>query len=65
MITPINLSLLHFLQEVGCDLKLESGAVVDRCGVCGGDGSSCGMLSGKDMKPYAAASLYSKSFLLF
>ena len=28
-------------EEVGCDLQLQSGKVLDQCGVCGGDGSSC------------------------
>ena len=28
-------------QPVGCDLRLDSGSRVDRCGVCGGDGSTC------------------------
>ena len=28
-------------ERVGCDLKVGSGQLVDRCGVCGGDGSSC------------------------
>ena len=28
-------------EEVGCDLELRSGEVLDQCGVCGGDGSSC------------------------
>jgi hypothetical protein len=26
---------------VGCDLQLNSDSKVDRCGVCGGDGSTC------------------------
>ena len=26
---------------VGCDLQLNSGVVLDQCGVCGGNGSSC------------------------
>lgn len=26
---------------VGCDLQLNSGVVLDHCGVCGGNGSSC------------------------
>ena len=28
-------------QSVGCDLRLRSRKVLDRCGVCAGDGSSC------------------------
>jgi len=28
-------------EEVGCDLELRSEALLDQCGVCGGDGSSC------------------------
>ena len=31
------------MQEVGCDHNLESGKRLDRCGVCAGDGSSCGL----------------------
>ena len=29
------------LQSVGCDLVVGSGARLDQCGQCGGDGSSC------------------------
>lgn len=29
------------MQKVGCDGVIGSDAVVDRCGVCDGDGSSC------------------------
>ncbi|XP_065062790.1 A disintegrin and metalloproteinase with thrombospondin motifs 6-like [Rhopilema esculentum] len=39
-------------KEVGCDLELESGTILDRCGTCGGDGSGCGHISGKNMKPF-------------
>ena len=30
-----------FSQVVGCDLELRSRLKLDKCGVCGGDGSSC------------------------
>ncbi|GAB6031210.1 hypothetical protein CHUAL_009029 [Chamberlinius hualienensis] len=30
-------------KPVGCDLQLESTKKVDACGLCGGDGSSCGL----------------------
>ena len=29
------------LQEIGCDLELRTGVKLDKCGVCGGNGSSC------------------------
>jgi hypothetical protein len=29
------------LQTIGCDNVINSRAVIDRCGVCDGDGSSC------------------------
>lgn len=37
------LVLVWFLliQKVGCDNKIGSNAVLDRCGVCNGDGSTC------------------------
>lgn len=31
------------LQKAGCDNKLGSELVVDRCGICGGDNSTCRM----------------------
>ena len=31
------------MQDVGCDYKLGSGTRLDRCKVCGGDGSSCAL----------------------
>ena len=33
-------------QDVGCDGILGSGAIVDQCGICGGDGSTCRVISG-------------------
>ncbi len=44
--------MLIFLQEVGCDLMLESGTIPDRCNVCGGDGSTCAYITAKNMNPY-------------
>lgn len=38
--TKISQCLL-ILQKVGCDGVIGSNAVVDRCGLCNGDGSSC------------------------
>ncbi|XP_025077447.1 thrombospondin type-1 domain-containing protein 4-like isoform X3 [Pomacea canaliculata] len=35
-----------FLMDVGCDGVLGSGTVVDQCGVCGGEGASCRVISG-------------------
>lgn len=32
--------------DAGCDGILGSGAIVDQCGVCGGDGSTCRVISG-------------------
>lgn len=36
----------RLLQNVGCDLEIDSGAVEDRCGVCHGNGSTCHTVSG-------------------
>ncbi|XP_069120552.1 ADAMTS-like protein 2 [Argopecten irradians] len=33
-------------ETLGCDFKLDSSAIFDRCGVCNGDGSSCELVSG-------------------
>lgn len=33
------------MQEVPCDLNLESKAIEDACGVCNGDGTSCDIIS--------------------
>ena len=35
------ISYVDVLQKVGCDGVIGSNAVVDRCGVCNGDGSTC------------------------
>ena len=35
-----NILLFHF-QAVGCDLVVRSELVLDKCGVCGGNGSKC------------------------
>lgn len=43
---------IDLTQKVGCDLMLESGAIPDRCGICGGDGSTCAPITFTDMKPY-------------
>ena len=32
---------MYKLQEIGCDLELRTGARLDKCGQCGGNGSSC------------------------
>ena len=34
------------LTQLGCDGRLNSGVKTDRCGMCGGDGSSCKLNSG-------------------
>ena len=36
----VNTLFAHLLQNVGCDNKFV-GARADKCGVCGGDGTSC------------------------
>lgn len=36
-----------FVQEVGCDRQLASGAREDNCGVCGGSGSTCRLVRGQ------------------
>ena len=38
----LKLCLAGGCEEVGCDLQLRSSARLDRCGVCGGSGKSCG-----------------------
>ncbi|XP_069835748.1 ADAMTS-like protein 2 isoform X2 [Dendropsophus ebraccatus] len=38
-------------EPVGCDGKLYSSRSLDRCGVCGGDGSACYRVSGSFRKP--------------
>lgn len=40
------------LRKVGCDKVMDSGTVSDRCGVCGGDGSTCMAVKGQDMNTY-------------
>ena len=34
-------AIKDILQEIGCDLELRTGVKLDKCGVCGGNGSSC------------------------
>ena len=34
-------SFLYYVQSVGCDEKIGSTKVVDICGLCGGDNTSC------------------------
>ena len=38
------------MQHVGCDFRIKSNAVEDRCGVCHGDGRSCEMVIDKFTK---------------
>ena len=49
------LFVVSFLQKVGCDLVLESGSIPDRCGICGGDGSTCEPVSGKSTETYSSS----------
>lgn len=40
----LNSKLMHsltFWQRLGCDGEVWSNKLIDRCGVCGGDGSNC------------------------
>ncbi len=41
---------MSLLQPVGCDGQLYSSKTVDRCGVCGGNGTSCQRISGSYRK---------------
>lgn len=36
-----------FTKNFGCDWKLHSNLTVDYCGVCGGNNSTCSILSGQ------------------
>ncbi|XP_070211907.1 thrombospondin type-1 domain-containing protein 4-like isoform X2 [Littorina saxatilis] len=38
--------LVFATADVGCDGILGSGAMVDQCGICGGEGSTCRVISG-------------------
>ena len=38
--------VLFVFQRAGCDNRLNSIMKLDRCGVCGGDGSSCQVIKG-------------------
>eukprot|EP00794_Sanderia_malayensis_P011717 gene11717-12938_t len=53
IISSTRICLNGVARDVGCDLKLESGAIKDRCGVCGGTGSTCKRIFGKDPKHYS------------
>uniref|UniRef100_A0A3Q4C052 ADAMTS/ADAMTS-like Spacer 1 domain-containing protein n=1 Tax=Mola mola TaxID=94237 RepID=A0A3Q4C052_MOLML len=44
------LSISVLIQPVGCDGELYSTMTVDRCGVCGGQGTSCQRVSGSYRK---------------
>jgi len=37
------------LQAVGCDGTVGSGAELDKCGVCGGNGDTCHVVEGKNV----------------
>ena len=37
----LKMCLAGVCEEVGCDLELRSGIILDKCGVCGGNGVSC------------------------
>ena len=39
-------------QVLGCDGVVGSGMMYDDCGVCGGDNSTCGLVSGLFTKPH-------------
>ena len=43
-----NPDVVYFLfQSVGCDNKLDSGFKYDHCAICGGDSSTCTLVSGE------------------
>lgn len=58
---------------VGCDLQLNSGMILDQCGVCGGNGSSCitvsrEILTGNQIGNvwlYIAQTYYNSQYLTF
>ena len=45
LLQPCNYNLKneYYLQSVGCDMRVGSNKNTDACGVCGGDGSTCGL----------------------
>ncbi|XP_072574018.1 ADAMTS-like protein 3 isoform X1 [Paramormyrops kingsleyae] len=45
--SSLDMCLSGVCQEVGCDRQLWSDAKEDGCGVCGGDGSTCRLVSGQ------------------
>ncbi|XP_048886906.1 ADAMTS-like protein 3 isoform X2 [Brienomyrus brachyistius] len=45
--SSLDMCLSGVCQEVGCDRQLWSGAKEDGCGLCGGDGSTCRLVSGQ------------------
>lgn len=52
---PFSFSLeLSPLQQVGCDHRLGSKAVVDACGVCKGDNATCKFFSGQYLTQHKA-----------
>lgn len=34
------------LQKVGCDWMIDSDAILDKCGICKGDGTQCTLVDG-------------------
>lgn len=44
-----------FLQQVGCDGKMNSSAKEDECGVCSGDGSQCKTVNGRFQKKFTTS----------
>ncbi len=38
-------NIFPHVQHVGCDYRINSDAIEDRCGVCHGDGRSCEMVT--------------------
>ncbi|XP_030753637.1 A disintegrin and metalloproteinase with thrombospondin motifs 7-like isoform X2 [Sitophilus oryzae] len=41
-----NLCIAGHCKTVGCDLKINSEAIEDRCGICNGDGTTCRLVDG-------------------
>ena len=47
----VSVQLTRILQSVGCDDLLGSDKKWDKCGICGGDNSSCRVVEGSYNKP--------------
>ena len=52
---PGKLNFSLFPQHIGCDGVVGSGRVLDACGECGGDNSTCQIISGLFTERYMKA----------